>query len=123
MRSTTRYGHVWGQYDMATPVLSIADPAVLRKILVKSFDSFPAHMDYITDQKIRTLDACNGQEWRDLRKALSPTFTSGKIKGMLGLVDGGVDQMMDHLNEVTEQNTLVEVKDVFQKMALDVIAR
>lgn len=123
MDNFQRYGHVWGQYDMATPYLSIADPAILKKILVKNFDSFPAHQDFISDQKIRTLDSCNGQEWRELRKALSPTFTSGKIKGMLGLLDGGVDQMIDHLYEVTEQDTLVEVKDVFQKMALDVIAR
>ena len=69
-------------------------------------------------------------EWRllrivlqDLRKGLSPTFTSGKIKGMLELLEGGIDQMVDHLEEVTERDTLVEVKDVYQKMALDVIAR
>lgn len=69
-------------------------------------------------------------EWRllrivlqDLRKGLSPTFTSGKIKGMLELLEGGINQMVDHLEEVTERDTLVEVKDVYQKMALDVIAR
>ena len=60
---------------------------------------------------------------QDLRKALSPTFTSGKIKGMLELLDGGINQMIDHLEEVTEKDNLVEVKDVYQKMALDVIAR
>ena len=69
-------------------------------------------------------------EWRllrivlqDLRKGLSPTFTSGKITGMLELLEGGINQMVDHLEEVTERDTLVEVKDVYQKMALDVIAR
>ena len=69
-------------------------------------------------------------EWRllrivlqDLRKGLSPTFTSGKIKGMLELLEGGINQMVDHWEEVTERDTLVEVKDVYQKMALDVIAR
>ena len=60
---------------------------------------------------------------QDLRKGLSPTFTSGKIKGMLELLEGGINQMVDHLEEVTEKDTLVEVKDVYQKMALDVIAR
>ena len=60
---------------------------------------------------------------QDLRKGLSPTFTTGKIKGMLELLEGGINQMVDHLEEVTERDTLVEVKDVYQKMALDVIAR
>ena len=42
---------------------------------------------------------------------------------MLELLDGGINQMIDHLEEVTEKDNLVEVKDVYQKMALDVIAR
>ena len=60
---------------------------------------------------------------QDLRKGLSPTFSSGKIKGMLDLLDGGVNQMITHLEEVTKKDSMVDVKDVFQKMALDVIAR
>ena len=124
---------------MSTPYLSIADPTILKKIMVKSFDSFSAHADSVSDQSLRSLDLTNGQEWKvwnmerrdihmrnvlqDLRKGLSPTFTSGKIKGMLELLEGGINQMIDHLEEVTEKDTLVEVKDVYQKMALDVIAR
>ena len=61
---------------------------------------------------------------QDLRKGLSPTFSSGKIKGMLNLLDGGVNQMITHLEEVTKKDrVVVNIKDVFQKMALDVIAR
>lgn len=117
------YGKVYGFYDMSTPWLSIADPDILKKILVKSFDSFSSHQFASSDQKHRTLEQANGQEWKDLRKGLSPTFTSSKIKGMLDLLDGGVNQMIDHLELVTKKDSLVNVKDVFQKMALDVIAR
>jgi len=117
------YGKVYGFYDMSTPWLSIADPAIVKKILVKNFDSFSSHQFTSSDQKHRTLEQANGQEWKDLRKGLSPTFSSGKIKGMLDLLDGGVTQMIDHLEMVTKVDTLVNVKDVFQKMALDVIAR
>ena len=60
---------------------------------------------------------------QDLRKGLSPTFTSSKIKGMLDLLDGGVNQMISHLEDVTKKDNMVDVKDIFQKMALDVIAR
>ena len=58
-----------------------------------------------------------------MRKGLSPTFSSGKIKGMLDLLDGGVNQMISHLEEVTKKDTMVDIKDIFQKMTLDVIAR
>ena len=58
-----------------------------------------------------------------MRKGLTPTFSSGKIKGMLDLLDGGVNQMITHLEEVTKKDSMVDIKDIFQKMTLDVIAR
>ena len=65
----------------------------------------------------------NGTEWRDLRKGLSPSFSSGKIKGMLDLIHGSVDNMVSHLESVTKENPSVMVKQTFQAMALDVIAK
>ena len=57
------------------------------------------------------------------RKGLSPTFSSGKIKGMLNMLGGCVDNMVNHLEKVTKDNNSVPVKDLFQCMALDVIAK
>ena len=48
---------------------------------------------------------------------------SGKIKGMLELISGAVDNMIDHLETVTQDNPAVMVKNTFQSMALDVIAK
>ena len=48
---------------------------------------------------------------------------SGKIKGMLELISGAVDNMIDHLETVTQENPSVMVKNTFQSMALDVIAK
>ena len=59
-----RFGRLWGFYDMSTPWVAIADPNILKKILVKSFDAFSHHQFSIADQKIRTLDTANGQEWK-----------------------------------------------------------
>jgi len=123
MEQAQKYGRVYGFYAMSTPIISIADPAILKKILIKNFDSFSSHVFAPKDQKMRTLEQANGQEWKDLRKGLSPTFSSGKIKGMLDLLDGGVNQMISHLEEVTKKESMVDIKDIFQKMTLDVIAR
>ena len=57
------------------------------------------------------------------RKGLSPTFSSGKIKGMLDLLGGCVDNMIEHLEEVTKTSNTVQVKNMFQCMALDIIAK
>ena len=150
------YGKVYGFYDMSTPWLSIADPAIVKKILVKISGGLLIIVSWTMFLRWRTLTVSRHTSSRrltrstglwnrrtdrsgrwsscferhfpfvliqDLRKGLSPTFSSGKIKGMLDLLDGGVTQMIDHLEMVTKEDTLVNVKDVFQKMALDVIAR
>ena len=90
---------------------------------MKNFDNFSSHYFEPTNKKFRNLAEANGAEWRDLRKGLSPTFTSGKIKGMLDLIHGAVDNMVSHLETVTRENPSVMVKQTFQSMALDVIAK
>ena len=64
MERAQKYGRVYGFYDMSKPWLSIADPAIVKKILVKNFESFPSHQFTTSDQKMRTLEQANGQEWK-----------------------------------------------------------
>ena len=90
---------------------------------MKNFDNFSSHYFEPTKKKFRNLADANGAEWRDLRKGLSPTFSSGKIKGMLNLIHGCVDNMVSYLEDATKENPSVMVKKTFQSMALDVIAK
>ena len=64
MERAQKYGRIYGFYDMSTPWLSIADPALVKKILVKNFESFSSHQFVTSDQKMRTLEQANGQEWK-----------------------------------------------------------
>ena len=123
MDATRDYGNTWGSYAISEPWITVGDPKLIKAITVKYFDHFSAHSFEIGNQKFRTLDVATGDEWRDLRKGLSPTFTSGKIKGMLDLLGDSVDNMIQHLEDVTPTNPVVDVKNVFQALALDVIAK
>ena len=58
-----------------------------------------------------------------MRKGLSPTFTSGKIKAMMAPMGEVIDNMINHLEKITEKNSTIDMKPVFQAMALDVIAK
>ena len=64
MERAQKYGRLYGFYDMSTPWISIADPTMVKKILVKNFDSFSSHQFVSSDQKMRTLEQANGQEWK-----------------------------------------------------------
>lgn len=123
MDCTRKYGKVWGSYAVSEPWITVGDPELIKAIAVKYFDHFNSHSFEIGNQKYRTINMATGDEWRDLRKGLSPTFTSGKIKGMLDLLGDSVDNMIDHLEEVTAKDPVVDVKNIFTALTLDVIAK
>jgi len=117
-------GKVWGTYNGSDPWVVIADPAMLKQICVQSFEHFPNHGFVDKEElpkKLRTLDMTVDQEWRELRKGLTPTFTSGKIKGMLEPMSGAIDNMVNYLEKKCREHALVDMKPVFQNMAMDVI--
>jgi cytochrome P450 family 6 len=78
-----------GSYFSYKPVLIVNDPLVIQDILVSNFSSFtdrPRYVDEKRDPISAHLFNIGGQKWRDLRFKLSPTFSSGKIKGMFPIM-------------------------------------
>ena len=67
-----------------------------------------------------TLDASRGEIWRSLRKILSPTFTSGKLKSMLEPIDEVADNLVKHLEKLTSERN-VNVKPIYQTFTLETI--
>ena len=64
-----------------------------------------------------------GDTWRALRKMMTPTFTSGKLKGMLQPVEGIADQAINHLEEQVKVNSEIDLKPLLQGFTLDAISR
>jgi cytochrome P450 len=118
-----KYGKVFGAYTLTQPWVYVADADLIKQITTKIFDSFHGHSFKFGDQKFRTLDIAEGAEWKELRKGMSPIFTSGKIKGMLEHINSTLDNMMEHLDEKVKENPVINLKPVFQKMAMDVIGK
>lgn len=62
-----------------------------------------------------------GQEWRNLRTKLTPTFTTGKMRTMFAtLIDIG-----NQLNQVLDDETVkksTDIKDLLTRFTTDVIA-
>ncbi len=48
-----RYGRVWGQFSGIWPHLYVADPELLKEILVKQFDKFLDRQHFPVDPKVR----------------------------------------------------------------------
>ncbi len=68
------------------------------------------------DDKYTTLDLSRGEAWRVLRKSLSPTFTSGKLKSMLEPMSTVADMSVEYLGQYMQEksNREISIKEVLQ---------
>lgn len=116
---------VVGIWSAFRPSLLIRDPDVVRQVLIKDFNTFHDRGIY-SDEKRDPLSghlfALPGEKWRKMRSKLSPTFTSGKLKGMFStLVDCGGPLDRYVANVADEQGT-IEVREILAQYTTNIIA-
>ena len=117
-----KLGKTWGKYDGREPTIFTIDPDLVKSIMVKNFDSFSEIFDWDIPDRRLTLDLTSGEKWKSLRKVMSPTFTSGKLKSMMAPMDKVVDNLIKHLEKEAAKNPVIPVKEIFQNFALDTIS-
>ena len=89
----------WGYYEGSMPTITIMDQAMIKGVIVKHFDAFRERLtpSFHIENRYLSLDSAGGEQWKSLRKFLSATFTSGKIKGMVQPIEHQVDKFIDHI--------------------------
>lgn len=114
-----------GFFAMMRPVLIIRDPALIKSIAVKNFDSFPDHASFSNDHEepliSKNLSALRGQRWRSVRALLSPSFTSSRIKAMFVPMSRCAADLTDFLANLPVEKREMDMKDVFTRYTNDVI--
>uniref|UniRef100_A0A1B6CF87 Cytochrome P450 n=1 Tax=Clastoptera arizonana TaxID=38151 RepID=A0A1B6CF87_9HEMI len=117
-----RYG---GFYEIKNPILLIRDPELVEKVLIKDFThfynrGFPAapKEEYLTSN----LFNLEGKVWRNLRYKLTPTFTSGKLKGMFEQICNCGDELIKCIEEERKKSNTVEGKPLLAAFAFEIIA-
>jgi cytochrome P450 family 6 len=118
-------GPAFGLFFMAKPVLIPTDPELIKDIFVRHFDSFPDrgfHVSEEADPLSQNLSFLGGQQWKDMRTKLSPTFTSGKMKMMFPNVVSSSDRMINYLMPYAQKVEPLEMKEVYASFTTEVIA-
>ncbi|XP_069950512.1 cytochrome P450 9e2 [Cherax quadricarinatus] len=114
-----------GMYEIFRPVLMIGDPDLLKNILVKDFDhfidrrKFPATEGSLTNQMLANK---SGDEWRALRAVVTPTFTSGKMRGMFPLISDKADDLVSFTLKEAAKKPYVDMKVNSGRFTMDTIA-
>lgn len=112
-----------GAFLFRTPIFMICDPRLIEKVLVQDFAYFHDRGNVNLNEPLnKTLFNARGGKWRLMRHSLAPSFTSLKIKGMIGQTLKCSDYVLDQINETINTGKPLEMDSVVFVYAVEVIA-
>lgn len=102
-----KYGKIFSLCMGRHVAIVVADPDMLRQILVKDFSCFRNRFfRFPPSSKIKFgLMTAKDDDWKRIRSTLTPTFSSGKLKQMVSLIEESCDLLVEKLGEVADTGT------------------
>ncbi|KAK5867741.1 hypothetical protein PBY51_012205 [Eleginops maclovinus] len=118
------HGRVCGYYLGRRAVVVIADPDMLRQVMVRDFSSFPNRMTVRFASKPMTdcLLMLRNERWKRVRSILTPSFSAAKMKEMVPLINTATDALMTNLNTSAESGEAFDIHRCLGCFTMDVIA-
>ncbi|XP_063337301.1 thromboxane-A synthase-like isoform X2 [Pelmatolapia mariae] len=117
------YGKVCGYYLGRTPVIVVADPDMLRQVLVKDFSNFPnRNVRKLYKPVTDCLLQLRNEQWKRVRSVLTPSFSASKMKEMVPLINTATDALMKNLHVYAESGEAFDIHRYFGYFTMDVIA-
>lgn len=118
------HGRVCGYYLGRRPVVVIADPDMLKEVLVRDFSNFPNRNSFrfATKPMSDCLLLLKNEEWKRVRSILTPSFSAAKMKEMVPLINTASNALMDNLQVYAESDEAFDIHKCFGCFTMDVIA-
>ncbi|XP_035783644.1 cytochrome P450 6d3-like [Anopheles albimanus] len=114
-----------GVYLLYRPALLIRDAYLAKRIMVADFQYFYDRGIYCNEHReplSANLFALPGQQWKNLRSKLTPSFTAGQLRGMLPTFLDVADKLVQQLTSLATERKIVDMRDLTSRYMLDVIA-
>ena len=116
-----------GFIEFNKPVIYVTDMDLMKRILIKDFDSFmdrrPLMLEKTDPIFHKMLFFMESEAWKELRNKMSPTFTTGKIRRMFEIFHSSSLKMINYTQTRSEKNDgVVDFNDGYQRYTMDVIA-
>ena len=98
-----KYGKIYGTYAGFDPTLCIADPELIKSVMIKDFNLFVNRRKVVMADDLSELNLFNIEDdhWKRVRAITSPAFTSGKLRGMNALMNQCCDKFVAYFDKIT----------------------
>jgi len=120
-----RYGHVYGSYFGRQPVMTITDHQLIKQMMIKDFPLFinRAKVNIYHEVFSRNLVLSEDEDWKRGRTITSPSFTTGKLRGMGPMMNRCVEKLFTYLDGNIDQGSgVIDTKQVIAGFTIDVVA-
>uniref|UniRef100_A0A8C9RCL9 Cytochrome P450 3A n=1 Tax=Scleropages formosus TaxID=113540 RepID=A0A8C9RCL9_SCLFO len=96
---------------------------MIKTILIKEFYSvFTNRRNFGVNGALHdAVSFAEDEEWRRIRTALSPSFTSGRLKEMFPIMKKYCDTLVKSMQRKAERDEAVEMKESFGAYSMDVV--
>ena len=121
-----KFGLTYGSYCGSMAVINTINPDIVKSVCLKNADCFGVSFNFKAPRdNLNTIGISYGDTWTSLRKVLTPTFTSGKLKAMMEPMEGISDQMMTCIEKCLEETNgrnVIDMKNIWKGYSLNTIS-
>lgn len=119
-----KYGKIYGFFEGKKPQITVAEPELIKNILVRDFQYFVNRRKFDIYDPItsKALTVVQDEDWKRIRTIVSPTFSSGKIKRMIRIIKECSKVVIQIIKMESAKNNSVDVLRIYGAFTMDVIA-
>ena len=112
----SQYGPTYICYYGIRPVITTQDLDIIKSVLVKNFDNF-INRPFLPP----LFGIVRGEQWRRVRRILTPTFTTKRLKMIAPLIQESCERLRNKMAAVSDTDSSVDVQEWFGMFAMEVI--
>nr|XP_054926482.1 cytochrome P450 3A9-like [Dermacentor andersoni] len=105
-----KYGRLFGAYEGAKPCLFVAEPDLIKQVLLRDFQHVPNKLQQRTNSILDSMIfRAAADRWRSIRTVWRPAFSSGKLRKNYALIQNCAIITSNYLKEAAERNEDIDM--------------